>query len=189
LKTTGTTTQATRFVFSGTFELPKWLGKLRLSPLLRLGSSAPFNISNGAGAANDRNLDEVSTDRPNFNGNLRDLRFRERGTPFPQSVFEQFSFAPIGSSGNLPRNAGKGPGLFLFDISASREFRFTERIRLRPNIEIDNVLNATVFTFGSEFINFNPTNTEQRLNFQQEFLVPSRTLRPRQIRLGVRFDF
>lgn len=178
-----------RFAFSGTFETPSWLGGLDFSPLLRLGSSAPFNISSGTGSANDRNLDEVSTDRPNFSGNLNDLRFRERGTPFPQNVFNQFTFAPIGSSGNLPRNAGIGPKLFLFDMNVSRTFRFTKRLRLRPNIEIGNVFNATVFTFGSEFINFNPTNTEQRLSFEENFLVPQRTTRPRTIRLGIRLDF
>ncbi|MCY7347473.1 MAG: TonB-dependent receptor [Pyrinomonadaceae bacterium] len=178
-----------RFAFSGIFETPSWLGGLAFSPLLRLGSSSPFNIGNGTGAANDRNLDEVSTDRPNFSGNLNDLRFRNRGTTFPQSVFNQFTFAPIGSSGNLPRNAGTGPKLFLFDMNVSRTFRFTERLRLRPNIEIGNVFNSTVFTFGSEFLNFNPTNTEQRLSFEENFLVPQRTSRPRTIRLGIRFDF
>lgn len=178
-----------RFAFSGTFDVPWWIGRLRLSPVLRLGSSAPFNISNGAGSANDRNLDEVTTDRPNFAGNLNDLKWRERGSPFPRSVFAQFSFAPIGSSGNLPRNAGRGPALFMFDLNVTREFRFSERFRLRPNVEIGNIFNSTVFTFGSEFINFNPTNAEQVASFEQEFLVPSRTMRNRQIRLGVRFDF
>ncbi|MBA3353117.1 MAG: hypothetical protein H0U23_11990, partial [Blastocatellia bacterium] len=112
-----------RLAFSGSFAMPWWLGRLRLSPVLRLGSGAPFNISNGAGSANDRNLDEVSTDRPNYSGDLNDLSWRRRGTPFPQTVFEQFTFAPIGSAGNLPRNAGKGPGSFLFDLNVTREFR------------------------------------------------------------------
>jgi hypothetical protein len=178
-----------RFAFSGTFETPSWLGGLDFSPILRLGTGAPFNISNGPGTANDRNLDEVTTDRPNFSGNLNDLRFRERGSTFPQDIFNQFTFAPIGRSGNLPRNAGMGPGLFLFDMNVSRTFRFTERLRLRPNIEIGNVFNTTVFTFGSEFINFSPTNAEQRASFEENFLVPQRTSRPRTIRLGIRLDF
>ncbi len=178
-----------KLAFSGSFDLPRWLGRLRLSPVVRFGAGAPFNISNGTGAANDRNLDEVSTDRPNYNGDLGDLVWRERGTPFPQAVFDHFTFAPIGSAGNLPRNAGTGPGIFLFDLNVTREFRFSERFRLRPSVEIGNALNATVFTFGAEFINLNPTNSEQVASFQQEFLVPSRTLRNRQIRFGLRFDF
>ena len=178
-----------RFSFSGTFDTPWWLGRVRLSPVLRLGSSAPFNISNGAGDANDRNLDEVTTDRPNFSGDLRELVWRERGSTFPQSIYAQFQFAPIGSAGNLPRNSGRGPELFLFDLNVTREFKFSERFRLRPSVEIGNVFNSTIFTFGAEFINLNPTNAEQIASFQEEFLVPSRTLRNRQLRLGLRFDF
>jgi hypothetical protein len=54
-------------------------------------------------------------------------------------------------------------------------------------------LNATVFSFGSEFIDFNafaPTATPaQRQAFLDSFLVTTRTLRQRQVRIGVRFDF
>ena len=104
-----------------------------------------------------------------------------------------FSLPTIGQSGNLPRNAGLGPGLFLFDLNVSREFYITERLKLRPVIEFDNVLNKTVFSFGAEFINFNAlastATAEQRQAFLDSFLVASRTLRPRQIRLGIRMDF
>ncbi len=54
-----------RFVFSGTFDMPGYLGKLRFSPILRIASGAPFNISIGGV---DRNLDDVSNDRPIFTG-------------------------------------------------------------------------------------------------------------------------
>jgi hypothetical protein len=68
-----------------------------------------------------------------------------------------------------------------------------ERLRLRPVIEFDNVLNKTVFSFGTEFIDFNafaPTATAaQRQAFLDSFLVATRTLRPRQVRFGVRLDF
>jgi hypothetical protein len=60
-------------------------------------------------------------------------------------------------------------------------------------VEFDNILNATVFSFGSEFIDFSsfsPTATATtRQNFIDNFLVPTRTMRPRQIRLGIRLDF
>ena len=179
-----------RFVFSGTFTIPRRLGKLQVSPIFRVASGAPFNISSGGV---DRNLDDVSNDRPNFAGDTALLRWRGPGTPLNASILDHFSLPTIGQSGNLPRNAGRGPGLILFDLSVTHEFRINERMRLRPVIEFDNVLNKTVFSFGAEFINFNalaPNATAaQRQAFLDSFLLTTRTLRQRQIRLGLRFDF
>ncbi|MFN2498937.1 MAG: TonB-dependent receptor domain-containing protein [Pyrinomonadaceae bacterium] len=179
-----------RFVFSGTFETPRKLGKLTLAPIVRLSSGAPFNISIGG---DDRNLDDVGNDRPIFTGDTNLLRWRSPGDPVDPSTLNLFALPTIGQTGNLPRNAGQGPGQFFFDLNITREFRISEKLRLRPVIEIDNVLNKTVFSFGSEFINFNsfaPTATPaQRQAFLDSFLVTTRTLRPRQIRIGVRFDF
>ncbi|MGI8566648.1 MAG: carboxypeptidase regulatory-like domain-containing protein [Pyrinomonadaceae bacterium] len=179
-----------RFVFSGVFDTPRFLGQVRFSPILRLASGAPFNISVGG---IDRNLDDVSNDRPVFNGDVNTLRARRPEEPLDPRLLTAFALPSIGQIGNLPRNAGRGPGLFLLDLSVTREFRLKERMRLRPVIEINNLLNKTVFTFGAEFVNFNalrPTATaEQRQAFLDTFLVPSRTLRPRSIRLGLRFDF
>ncbi|MEJ7578382.1 MAG: TonB-dependent receptor, partial [Pyrinomonadaceae bacterium] len=179
-----------RFVFSGTFDTPRTLGALRFSPILRLASGAPFNISIGGV---DRNLDDVSNDRPVFTGDLGLLRDRRPGDPIDPALLAAFSLPTIGSTGDLPRNAGLGPGLFLFDLSVTREFRLNERTRLRPVVEINNVLNKTVFTFGAEFINFNALRATatpaQQQAFLDSFLVPTRTLRPRSIRLGLRLDF
>ncbi|HEY0323831.1 MAG TPA: TonB-dependent receptor [Pyrinomonadaceae bacterium] len=179
-----------RFAFSGTFDLPKYLFKLRLSPILRISSGAPFNISIGG---IDRNLDDVNNDRPNFNGDLSILRARAPGEPVDPSILNFFSLPPIGQEGNLPRNAGVGPSQILFDLNIQREFRLKDRMRLRPTLEIDNVFNQTVFSFGSEFIDFSafaPTATAaSRQAFLDSFLVTTRTLRPRAIRIGVRFDF
>ena len=179
-----------RFAFSGTFDTPYSLGHIRLSPILRLASGAPFNIGLGG---SDRNLDDVGNDRPNFNGDISTLRWRKSGDPIDPNILNQFSLPTIGQSGNLPRNVGTGPGQFVFDLNVSREFRVRERMKLRLSVEFDNVLNATVFSFGSEFIDFNalsPTSTPaQRQAFIDQFLVTTRTMRPRQVRFGVRFDF
>lgn len=179
-----------RFVFSGTFDLPSYLGKLRLSPIWRLASGAPFNISIGGA---DRNLDDVGNDRPNFTGDPGLLRWRGPSDGRDPSLLSFFALPAIGQTGNLPRNAGRGPGLFFLDLNVTREFRIGGRLKLRPTIEFDNVLNKTVFSFGAEFINFSafsPTATpEQRQTFLDSFLVTTRTLRSRQIRLGVRLDF
>ncbi|HEX2268908.1 MAG TPA: TonB-dependent receptor [Pyrinomonadaceae bacterium] len=179
-----------RFVFSGTFALPRYLGALQLSPIWRVASGAPFNISLGG---DDRNLDDVSNDRPNFSGDLSLLRWRRPDQPLDPSLVASFSVPPIGQSGNLPRNAGIGPGLFVFDLNVTRDFHLSDRVRLRPVIEFDNVLNKTVFSFGSEFINFNalsPTATEEQRNaFLSSFLLATRTMRPRQIRIGLKVEF
>lgn len=166
-----------RFVFSGTFNLPRLLGSLQLSPIWRVASGAPFNISLGG---TDRNLDDVSNDRPNYSGDLRLLKWRAPGEPIDPSVVQSFSIPQIGQAGNLPRNAGRGPGIFVFDLNVTRVIRLTEKVLLRPSVEFDNVLNKTVFSFGSEFINFNAL---------ESFLLATRTMRPRQIRVGLKMDF
>jgi hypothetical protein len=166
-----------RINFSGSFDTPFWLGKLKFSPLFRAGSSAPFSIGIGG---SDRNLDDLGTDRPNYSGEISDVVWQNPDGTFPQDLFNRFSLAPIGAKGgSLPRNAGKGPAFFTFDLNISREFKCGESMRLRPVIQLDNMLNAAVFNFGAGFIDYTATN----------FLVPSRTFRQRQIRLGVRFDF
>jgi hypothetical protein len=179
-----------RFTLSGTIDTPKFLGKLRISPVLRLASGAPFNL--GLGGA-DRNLDDVGNDRPIFTGDTKVLKWRSPGQPLDASILNQFILPTIGQSGNLPRNAGTGPGTFIFDLNVTREFKITEKIKLRPVVEFDNVLNKTVFSFGSEFIDFTaigPTSSAAtKQAFLDSFLVATRTLRPRQIRLGVRLDF
>lgn len=182
-----------RFALSGTFDTPRWFGKLKFSPLFRYGSSAPFNL--GAGGT-DRNLDDVSTDRLNFSGNLKDIVFRNPGSPVLQTLIDQFSLQPIGAkSGNLPRNAGTGPSFYTFDLSVTREWKITEHTRLRPVIEVGNILNAAVFSYGSEFIDFQvlrndgtPPTATQTLA-RQNFLVPTRTYRQREMRVGFRLDF
>jgi hypothetical protein len=179
-----------RFSMSGTIDTPKFFGRLRFSPVLRLASGAPFNL--GLGGA-DRNLDDVGNDRPIFTGDTKALKWRRPGQPIDASILNQFTLPVIGESGNLPRNAGIGPGIFIFDLNVAREFKVTDKIRLRPVVEFDNVLNKTVFSFGSEFIDFSafgPTSSaETRQAFLDSFLVATRTMRPRQIRIGVRVDF
>ncbi len=179
-----------RFVISGTFGMPRMLGKLQFSPIVRVTSGSPFNLSLGGV---DRNLDDVNNDRPNFSGDINSIVWHPPGTSTDPNFVAQFTNTTIGTSGNLPRNAGIGPAQFFFDLNITREFRIGERMKLRPVIEFDNILNARVFSFGSEFINFDalsPTTTPaDRQAFLDSFLVPTRTARPRQVRVGLRFDF
>ena len=167
-----------RFVFSGNFNTPNYLGGITLAPIWRIASGAPFNISIGG---SDRNLDDVGNDRPNYSGDLGLLRWRKPGAPLDPAIREGFSLPPIGQSGNLPRNAGRGPGLFAFDLNVTREFDL-KRSRLSASVEFDNLLNKTVFSFGSEFINFTSSANDS-------FLLATRTRRPRQVRVGLKVEF
>src|SRR5207237_5273162 len=141
----------------------------------------------------DGNLDDVGNDRPIFNGDANVLKWRRPGQPIDASILNRFTSPTIGQTGNLARNSGVGPGQFIFDLNVTREFKITESIKLRPVVEFDNLLNKTVFSFGSEFIDFNafgPTSSEATSQaFLDSFLVPTRTMRPRQIRLDMRLDF
>jgi Carboxypeptidase regulatory-like domain len=204
-----------RLAVSGSFDTPKWFGKLKFSPLFRFGSSAPFNLSYGGV---DRNLDDVSNDRVNFSGNIKDIKWRKQGSPVPTALLSQFSLQPIGGTGgDLPRNAGNGPIFWTLDMQITREWKFSERIKFRPTMELGNLLNAAVLSFGSGFVDYNtfgvqtnpiltcnpststaclPPNgtTIYRQNNKEtfernEFLIPTRALRPREIRLGFRLDF
>jgi hypothetical protein len=153
-----------------------------LSPIWRVASGAPFNISIGGV---DRSLDDVGNDRPNYSGDLRLLRWRRPGEPLDPAIIAGFSLPPIGQSGNLPRNAGRGPGLFVFDLNVTREFEI-RRAKLRTSIEFDNVLNKTVFSFGSEFINFSPSSAASSA---ESLFTATRTGRPRQLRLALHVEF
>jgi hypothetical protein len=179
-----------RFSITGMLGMPSALGGIQLSTILRVISGAPFNISIGG---MDRNLDDVGTDRPSFSGDLSSLKWRRSSSQLDSSILDNLKLPTIGQSGDLPRNAGSGPSQFLMDISLTREFRIGEKVSLRPVVEVDNVLNKTIYSFGSEYINFaaldNSASVKQKESFMNSFLVPSRTLRPRTFRLGIRFDF
>lgn len=178
-----------RIALSATIDTPSWMGKLRFSPIFRYGSSAPFNLSAGG---IDRNLDDLSNDRPSFVGQTNLIQWREFNSVFPAGLAQQFSYAPIGSPGTLGRNAGHGPSLYQFNVSVTREFKMGERMRLRPTLEVTNPFNMNIFSFGSNFINFeslSSTNPTTLQNARDNFLAPTRTMTHRRMRLGIRFDF
>ncbi len=164
--------QRHRISFSGLFQVP--LVKLDLAPIISFGSSKPFNI----GAGFDRNLNDIENDRPNFITPIGRPEWR-RPASGAVDVKAALALAPIGSSGNLPRNYGRGPGTSSINLRASRIFRWREHVRLRPAVDVFNVLNNTVFSFGSEFIDRDDA----------DFLIPRRTQRPRTVQLSLKAFF
>jgi hypothetical protein len=170
-----------RVVLSSYYQLPKWLARFALAGTLNFSSARPFNISLGS-SGNDRNLDDVNTDRPNFSGDVALLTWRRANQPLTNSIAEALTLPTIGTSGNLPRNAGRGPRTHTLNLRLSREFQLAEKRRVTWQLEAFNPLNTTVLSFGAEFVNFNP-------NSLGNFMVPPRTIKPRTLRLGLRFDF
>ncbi|HWP45128.1 MAG TPA: hypothetical protein VNO14_17940, partial [Blastocatellia bacterium] len=148
---------------------------LDLSPVVSFGSSRPFNIGSGA----DRNLNDIENDRPDFLGALSRPRWRRPGTVLDSTVRETLVLAPIGSTGSLPRNYGRGPGTRSINLRTSRTFNFGERVRARVAADVFNLFNNTTFAFGSEFINRDDA----------DLFVPRRTQRPRTVLLSAKLTF
>ncbi len=164
--------QRHRFTFSGVLQVP--FVKVDIAPIISFGSSRPFNI----GAGFDRNLNDIENDRPNVISEIDRPVWRKPNSASAIEVKNALQLAPLGSSGNLPRNYGRGPATFAFNLRAARGFRLTEQVRLRPAIDVFNVLNHTTFNFGSEFIDRDDA----------DFLIPRRTQRPRIIQLQIKLD-
>jgi hypothetical protein len=168
-----------RLAVSGYFQTPKAIGAVTLAGTFNFASSRPFNIgANG----NDRNLDDVNNDRPNFNGNVDSIGWRNLESPLNQSLADAFSLPTIGTVGNLPRNAGRGPASYTLNLRASRRFQISESRKLEFQVEAFNPLNSTVFSFGAEFVDYTPSSLSN-------FLVPARTVKPRTMRVGVKLEF
>ncbi len=168
-----------RVAISGNYLFPAWFGRLNLSGVFNYSSSRPFSIGV---RGNDRNLDDVNNDRPNFTGDLDKIFWRRPGAPLDPTLATGFSLPTIGTAGNLPRNAGRGPGAYTLNLRLAREFKFTESRKAEIQIEAFNPFNATVFSFGSEFIDFAASGLG-------DFLIPRRTVKPRTMRVGLKFDF
>jgi hypothetical protein len=168
-----------RLAFSGAWQMPEILGRASLAGTLTMNSGRPFSLGI---SGNDRNLDDVSNDRPNFSGNLQSIRWRRSGESLDVALFNAFSLPTIGSSGNLGRNAGRGPRQWALSLRLSRKFEFRERLHFTPQFEVFNPSNSTVWSFGAEFVDFSPASGGN-------FLTPVRTGKPRTMRIGVRFDF
>ena len=164
--------QRHRFTISGTFQVPYI--DLDLAPIVSFGSSKPFNIGTGF----DRNLNDISNDRPNFLREIGRPVWRRPGSP-PADVISALALAPLGTAGNLPRNYGIGPGTRTISLRASRTIVVREKITVRPSIDVFNVFNNTTFSFGSEFVDRDDA----------DFLLPRRTQRPRTVVLSLRVSF
>ena len=93
--------------------------------------------------------------------------------------FDIASFAPPAANrfGNAGRNSLRGPGFATYDLSAVRNFRLRERLRLEVRGEAYNVTNSP--RWG------NPTNSVNNGSFGQILSASSE----REIQIAVRITF
>lgn len=115
------------------------LGGWELSGILSITTGRPVNvtISRPTNDLPDRNPNSVQ--RPNIVPGvpLRGNRNGNAGWFNPAA----FAIPAIGTYGNAPRNALRGPGLVQFDTSLSRRISFTERYALDLRMDVFNVFN------------------------------------------------
>jgi hypothetical protein len=164
--------QRHRFVFSGIFKTPydqssssglkKLLANFTVAPIIELSSGRPFNILTGT----DTNIDQSSgTDRPNVdpNGNL--------------------SLPRLGTTGNLGRNAGIGPGFASVDLRVARNLPIGERVKIDFIAECFNLFNrVNVSTVNNNFrfVTFD----DDRFKSQ-----PTAVFDPRQFQFAIKIAF
>ena len=92
---------------------------------------------------------------------------------------DAFALQPLGTYGNSPRNNITGPGIFNFDMSIIRNFRFTTSKSVQFRLEAFNVLNQPVW---------NDPNTSLA-NLAQFGTITSTRKPMRELQLGMKFVF
>ena len=147
-----------RFVFSGTYLLPRWRSAPRVAGFLVNGwqlntiatfaSGSPFTVYDSDNAPMQGSAPEITgfySSRPNVvsdpnNGPHTPNQWVSRG------AFEQLTPARNpGQFGNEGRNAIRGPGLATVDLSLFKNFAITESARLQFRAEAFNTLNHANF--------------------------------------------
>jgi hypothetical protein len=154
-----------RFVISYEWDLPffnhtqEWYGKViggwQLNGITTFMSGTPFTVYDSAGVSAQGGAPEISgfpSDRPNLVGDPMQgtcLNGAHTGTPdcwYNPAAFQRLNIdTQIGQFGNLGRNTVTGPGLQLWDISAMKNFRFTESKSLQFRAELFNIFNHANF--------------------------------------------
>ena len=159
--------------------LPKVLGRgWQATGILQARSGLPFPIEV---AAPFLGIDQI---RPNFVPG-QSIRPSNYSVPGNQINFNAFSVPPAGKYGDVPRNAGRGPGFTQLDFGLSKQTMVTERYGLQLGATAFNILNHPNFANPSGIL-------ENNLNFGQSTSTVGNKVGPgtsRQIQLFLRMNF
>lgn len=109
-----------------------------ISPIIKIRSGLPFTITNGNV---DANLDGQTNDRAQLIGDPH-VANPTAAQWFNTAAFVQNKVVTgVATDGNSPRNLLDGPGFRVVDLAISRDFRLSERFKLRFRAEATNVFN------------------------------------------------
>jgi hypothetical protein len=130
---------------SGSEWMKRLLSDWQLAPLIHVSSGQPLNITVGK----DNSLTGLGNDRPNqvLSATRSTNPICSNGsTPCVQWLNPAaFVANPLGTFGDLGRNAVRGPGTTNFDVALSRQFKFKERYSLQVRADAFNILNHANF--------------------------------------------
>ena len=118
-----------------------------VAPLVHATSGQPLNITTGK----DQSGTALNNDRPNqilSNVYAPVSNCASASSPFCVQFLNPSAFAanPVGTFGNLARNAFSGPGMVNVDVALSRIFKYRERYNLQTRLDAFNVFNHANFT-------------------------------------------
>ncbi len=109
-----------------------------ISPIIKLRSGLPFTVTNGNV---DANLDGNTNDRAQLIGDPH-IDNPTAALWFNTAAFVQNKVVTgVATDGNAPRNLIDGPGYKVVDLALSRDFKLSERFKLRFRAEGTNVFN------------------------------------------------
>ena len=109
-----------------------------ISPIVKLRSGLPFTITNGNV---DANLDGNTNDRAQLVGIPRVAHPTAAQWFNPAAFVQNKVVTGVATDGNSPRNLIDGPHYRVVDLAISRDFRLSERFRLRFRAEGTNIFN------------------------------------------------
>ncbi len=129
-------------------DVPKFLdyiiGGWQVSAILNYATGRPFTVYSGVNT-----FSNVVQSTADCNGCTRKMGrlIQESGTNFWFSADQRamFSVPAPGSLGNTKRNFFIGPSRFDFDVSISKDFRITERVRFSLRADAKNFFNIPSF--------------------------------------------
>jgi hypothetical protein len=148
-----------RFVFSGSYALPRWkdarpvaaflLNGWQLNTITSFSSGTPFTVYDSANVALQGSAPEITgfySSRPNL---VSDPNSGQPHTPnewVSRSPFMQLNpLTQAGQFGNEGRNVVRGPGIENVDLSLFKDFPISETKRVQFRAECFNLLNHPNF--------------------------------------------